>query len=569
MKLAICLLRVSSDRQMQEGRGIDVQKSACDFFAERNGYVFVRYFTEHFSGRKADRQVLEEVIQFVAENEGEISALVVSQIDRFTRAGADVYLFLQKRLRALGVELLDASGVIQQPVNTLEHTGFSYDWSVRSPSRLTETILAEQANAEATQILTRCIGGQIRSASEGFQFKSADYGFRNEKTVTPDGRKRTIMVREDKEAEFIQTMYRLRAEGQLSDKAICERLNGMGYRSRIFRRYDPLTREVVGRGGGVMLTPRQLRDYLKRPVYAGIRVGKWTKQKPMWLPDEVPKLVGIDLFNRANRGTVHITEVHGEILIEKDVAVRAYTKETGDFLLRHIIHCPLCNRPFKASRSRGGSGKRWGYYHCNRGHGYLGINSEQFEDRVAKTVRSITFKKKLIGVLKEIVRDAWVKQNRSDEHAKAQIEDHIANLKSRQKNLLERIERSRTESVQAALENEYEEIDATIRQALKQRAELNQFEDQIDAYFETIRQVVEHPEKWLLGPQTKEGLHKAWGFVFKEPPTWEDMKSRTPRLALPFRFLAASEDEIGELVELLVLESNTVIKHMRSNDLLT
>ena len=563
MKLAICLLRVSSDRQMQEGRGIDVQKSACDFFAERNGYVFVRYFTEHFSGRKADRQVLEEVIQFVADNEGEISALVVSQIDRFTRAGADVYLYLQKRLRALGVELLDASGVIQQPVNTLEHTGFSYDWSVRSPSRLTETILAEQANAEATQILTRCIGGQIRSASEGFQFKSADYGFRNEKTVTPDGRKRTIMVREETEAPFIETMYRLRAEGQLSDKAICERLNGMGYHSRIFRRYDPVTREVVGRGGGIQLTPRQLHVYLKRPVYVGIRVGKWTKQKPMWLPDEVPRLVSIDTFNRANRGAVRITEIHGEILIEQDVKERANTRETGEFLLRHVIHCPLCHRPFKASKSRGGSGKRWGYYHCSRGHGYLGLNSQQFEDRVAKTVRSITFKKKLIGLLKEIVRDAWVRQHKSDEHAKAQIEDHIAKLKARQRNLLERIERSGLESVQAALEGEYEEIDKTIRQALKQLADLNQFEDKIEAYFETIKRVVEHPEKWLLGPQTKEGLQKSWGFVFSEPPTWEDMKSRTPRLALPFRFLTASEDEIGEMVELLDFQSNELMEHLR------
>ena len=98
MKLAISLLRVSSDRQYQEGQGINVQKRTIDYFAERNEYAIVRYFVEHYSGRKADREVLEEIIEYLAKNEGEISALIVSQIDRFTRAGADVYLYLQKQL---------------------------------------------------------------------------------------------------------------------------------------------------------------------------------------------------------------------------------------------------------------------------------------------------------------------------------------------------------------------------------------------------------------------------------------------------------------------------------------
>jgi len=196
-------------------------------------------------------------------------SFIVSQIDRFTRAGADVYLYLQKKLRSLGVELVDASGIIQQPVNTLAHTGFSYDWSTRSPSRLTETIMAEQANAEATQILTRCIGGQIESAQKGFQYKSADYGFQNQKTVTPDGRKRTIMIRDDSEAVYIEMMYSLRSEGILSDEAICHKINQAGYRSRPFRRYDRVTREVIGEGGRVLLTPKQLQKYISRPVSKG------------------------------------------------------------------------------------------------------------------------------------------------------------------------------------------------------------------------------------------------------------------------------------------------------------
>ncbi|WP_026941361.1 recombinase family protein [Hellea balneolensis] len=564
MKLAISLLRVSSDRQYQEGQGINVQKRTIDYFAERNEYAIVRYFVEHYSGRKADREVLEEIIEYLAKNEGEISALIVSQIDRFTRAGAEVYLYLQKQLRSLGVELVDASGIIQQPVNTLAHTGFSYEWSTRSPSRLTETIMAEQANAEATQILTRCIGGQIESAQKGFQYKSADYGFQNEKTVTSDGRKRTIMVKDETEAVHIEMMYTLRAEGHLSDTTICERLNNAGYESRPFRRYDKVTREVVGEGGRVKLTPKQLQKYIRRPVYCGIRIGKWTKRKAIWLPRECPRLVSIDVFNRANRGRIKITEVDNDLVIEENVGKQISTAETGDFLLRHVICCPECNKPFKASKSRGKSGGLFGYYHCSRDHKYFGVNAKVFEDTVAKTVRNIRFKKKLLGVLKEVVRDVWIKHHKADEIVKQQTKAHIEALRKRQTQLVGKISRCASDIVQTALEQEYEELEDNINSAVKQLSEFVNNDVQIETYFQKIKEAVEHPEKWLMNPQSKASTVKAWGFLFEKPPTWSEMESRTPRLALPFRFLTGSETKKGRLVEVASLESNTLIRHVKA-----
>ena len=562
MKLAVCLLRVSSDRQLQEGQGIEVQKRTNDYFAERNSFYIVRYFTEHYSGRKANRYVLEEVIEYIEQSNGEISALIVSQIDRFTRAGADVYLFLQKRLRALGVELLDASGVIQQPQNTLEALGFEYEWSVRSPSRLTETILAEQANAEATQILTRCIGGQIETAKSGYQYKSPEFGYENAQTVTPDGRKRKVMVRKEPEAGWIEAMFRLRAEGVLSDEEICERVNAMGYKSRTFRRYDSVTREVIGIGGGVPLTTKQMHLHIRRTVYCGIRVGKWTHNKPIWLPHEVPRLVSLDTFNRANRGAIVIKVVGDEIILNKNARTRNSTKETGAFLYRHVITCPECKKPVKGSFSKSRSGKRIGYYHCNRSHDHWGVNVKVFESTVAKMVKRFTFKKKLIGLLKEIVRDVWIKHHKADEATKQQITLHIENLRDRQQQLVNRIERSQSASVQKALEGEYDDINATVEEAYSQLSHLENDDIQIEAYFAAIKDAVEHPEKWLLEPQSKEQMQKAWGLFFDEPPTWPEIESRTARMALPFRLLADSEMNESRLVELARSQSNQLIRHM-------
>ena len=563
LKVAIALLRVSSDKQFQHGYGTQIQKQAIDVFAEKNGYVIIHYFVEHYSGWKPDRAMINEIIQFAIEHQGEISALLFYDITRFTRGGPEVYHHLQKTLRSLGTDTVDASGIIQKPVNTMAHTGFEYEWSVRSPSRMTETILAEQAHAEHAQILTRCISGQIETAQSGYQYKSADFGYRNERLMFPDGRKRVVAVRDEDEAPYIEMMFRLRAEGNLSDEEICDALNNAGYRSRTFNRYDSVTREVIGRGGGVLLEPKQLNRHIRRTAYCGVRICKWTHWKPEWMPTEIPRLVSVDMFNKANRGTVNITVLGDEILVEENTKAVCKSKDTDSFRLRHVIHCHECNRPMKASRSRGKSGSRFGYYHCSRSHKYFGVNQQVFEETIGKTIRTFRFKKKLLGLLKEIVRDVWIQHHKADEVMRVKTENHLKSIDLQKEQTLLRITRSGSEAVQIALEAEFERLEQERVQTLKQLADLQEEDDRIEDYFDKIKQAVEHPEKWLLGPLSKTSLVSAWNLVFEDPPTWDDFRSGTLRMSLPFRVLSGSETRKGQLVALLSSESNTLIEHIK------
>jgi len=249
MNLAIALLRVSTDKQFHHGDSLETQRKRVDMVSQRDGMDIVRYFTEHYSGRKTDRAVIDELLKFLDANAGEIQAVYIVQIDRFTRAGSDMYLQLKKQLYNRGVELRDAMGIIQKSINTLEHVGFEYPWSVTSPSRTAEVMQAEYANQEVNQILTRTIGQQIKLAQEGYQTRSADLGFRNVKITKPDGRKATIMEPLEPEATWIRTIFELRASGEWSDEYICERLNNMGFESRAMHRRDKQTGEVIGLTG--------------------------------------------------------------------------------------------------------------------------------------------------------------------------------------------------------------------------------------------------------------------------------------------------------------------------------
>ena len=186
-RFGVALLRVSTDRQFQEGESIDTQRRKTEFVARRERIDIVRFFTEHYSGRKSDRRVLDDLFTFLADNR-DITCVIVGDIDRFTRGGTEIYLSLKRRLRALDVALIDTTGIIQPERNRLEHLGVEYNWSVESPSHYAEIFMAEKARAEASDILTRTIGQQIQLTREGYQCRGANFGFRNERVITEDGK---------------------------------------------------------------------------------------------------------------------------------------------------------------------------------------------------------------------------------------------------------------------------------------------------------------------------------------------------------------------------------------------
>ncbi len=555
MKLGIGLLRVSTDQQYQEGHGIESQKSRCDYYAQTNDITIVRYFIEHYSGRKSDRFVFDDILAFIKAHKDEISALVVGNIDRFTRAGAETYLSLQRMLREEGIELLDASGVIQKPVNTLEHLGVEYEWSVRSPSRLSEVLVAENANSEVSNILTRCIGSQIKVARMGYQFGPSNYGYRNSRETLPQGKVVSVMIAHEQEAPFMRLMFELRAEGILSDQEICDKLNAMGFRTRQRNRFHPETRVLVGKSGGNLLDPKLMQAYIGKPIYCGLRAGKWTNNEFIKIPYDMA-LVSIQQFNQANRGKLTIIENSNgyELINERDRYARC--KDTSEFQLRHIVVCEACNKPLLGSKSRSETGKRMGYYHCSRKHKYIAFNKDTFENDIAKYIGRITYKKKFFGLLKEVARDVWVQKNKSNEQANESIKEHVAGLQMQQANVLSKIQTTGSDIVQKRLEEEYEGLEEIIKKAQKQKSDQSLKESEIEAYFQTLKQVMERPEKYLLAPNSKEQLQKMWRLVFSKPPTFPEIQNGTAEMSLVFRLNALPKVTKSELVGQLTLQWN-------------
>jgi len=530
MNLSVALLRVSTDKQFHHGDSLDTQKQRVDMIAKPNS--------------------------------GEIQIVYIVQIDRFTRAGSDMYLFLKKQLYSRGVELRDTMGIIQKPVNTLEHVGFEYDWSVTSPSRTAEVMQAEYANQEVNQILTRTIGQQIKLAQEGYQTRSADLGFRNVKITKPDGRKATIMEPLEPEATWIRTIFELRASGEWSDEHICERLNHMDFESRTMHRRNKQTGEVIGLTGRKPLSVKQLQRIVRKPIYCGIRVGKWTHGEPIKTPFD--GLISVELFNKANFGAVVISEQDGKLGIEYGQSRKRNShRQNIDFIYRHVVMCPKCSKPFWASKSRGKSGKYWGYFHCARKHTSITISQIEFQKTVGSFLDSLEAKPGFLGLFKEVVRETWVSKNKAREQEIKSIDKHIKNLEIRQSNLLDRLTTSTSKIVQQKLEAEIEEIEKAIKSAQKSKPNLDLVEHQIDQYFVKAKDRLEHPRKYIEKALTKAEIEKAWQTIFASPPTYDEINSGTPVLTLLYRLNRDFDGDKEQLAAHLSENWNTFVEQLR------
>src|SRR5258707_59037 len=84
------------------------------------------------------------IIDYCKSPKNDIQLFIIKSIDRFTRGGSYLYDHLKMQLVRDHVQLIDIYGIIgNQEVNTLEHLGIEYNWSVYSPTKKSEILEAE------------------------------------------------------------------------------------------------------------------------------------------------------------------------------------------------------------------------------------------------------------------------------------------------------------------------------------------------------------------------------------------------------------------------------------------
>lgn len=530
---AVAAIRVSSTKQGTDGDSPEAQKEQLEQFAKAHNITIKKIFVFMESASK-EQQPMQEAIDYCKSPKNNIQLFVIKSIDRFTRGGSYSYDHLKMQLDKYGVKLVDIYGVIgSQKVNTLEHLGISFNWSVYSPTKKSELLEAERSKDELRDIMSRMIGAEIRYARMGYWVREAPLGYVVEKIETPNG-KRCILKPHPVESQWIIKMFELRCRGTLGDHQIVEEINKLGFKTKIDYIRDPKDRtRIIKEHGGNPLEIKGFWKYIQNPVYAGVSAEKWTEGQRV--KGKYAGLVSFDTFNKANRGKNIISEENGVIKIYKRQPPEYLLKKgvrNPDFPYKRIVMCPQCERPLFGSASRGALGKHYPAYHCNkRGH-YFRVTKKDFEDTITNFVKSIKLSQGYIDELVKAVVNEWEKRNKETTKDQINIDTKIMELKTQEKMTVDKIKILTSEVAIKYMEEDLVKVEQQVTDLLEEK------QNAVDAKPTDMRLVMayikyflEHMENLLLEQSNPIFKANCFGVLFDKAPTYQEINSGTPNLA--------------------------------------
>jgi site-specific DNA recombinase len=530
---AVIAVRVSSEKQFQEGDSPEAQREQLKRLANTLDAVVKKTFIFAESGAKAN-QPMQAAIDYCRDPKNNIQLFLIKSIDRFTRGGADFYGPLKKQLDELGVSLIDNYGIIsQQRVNTLEHLGVEYTWSEYSPSQKTEYLEAERAKDELRDILTRMVGAEVRYTRLGYWMRQAPYGFVGEKIETRNG-KRVILKEHPTEGPLLRRMFELKAAGILHDQDIIRDLNKRGFKTRThyIRSKQDRTKIVDSRGGNPL--DKDAMDLLLRnPIYAGINNEKWTDGKPVRTVFD--GLVSTDIFNTANHGKITITDDGNNIFINKEMSP-AHQINKGirnpEFPYRKFVGCSKCGQPMYGSSSKGSNGIKYPGYHCDKGH-YFRVSKQELEDSVVEFVKRITMPKKQIDLITELVTGEWTKRQEAVLQDATSFDERIKELENEADHSIRKIKYLESETVIKYMEKDLVTIEQKIAQLKAERESITSKDTiNISQVVGRVTYFLEHLDQILIKQIDPVKKAQFFGVFFDRIPTYQEIKSGTEKLAL-------------------------------------
>lgn len=530
---AVIAVRVSSEKQFQEGDSPEAQREQLKRLAASLNTVVKKTFVFAESGAKA-QQPMQAAIDYCRDPKNNIQLFLIKSIDRFTRGGADYYGSLKKQLDQIGVSLVDNYGIIsQQRVNTLDHLGVKYSWSEYSPSQKTEYLEAERAKDELRDILTRMVGAEVRYTRLGYWMRQAPYGYISEKVETRNG-KRSILKEHPIEGPLLKRLFELRSTGIKHDSEIIEELNKLGFRTRTHYIRDKHDRiKIVGTRGGNPLDKDAMDLLLRNPIYAGINNEKWTQGQPVRTVFD--GLVDVETFNKANRGKVAIIDDGNDIRVEKEMApVHQVNKgvRNAEFPYRKFVGCSDCGSPLYGSSSRGYNGTRYPAYHCNKGH-YFRVSKQELEDTVLEFVKRITFPPEQVDFICELVQGEWQRRQQVIENDLACFDEQIKELETEVGLIVKKFKFVESETVIKHMEKDLMGIEQRIKELRAEKeAKASQETVNMEQIVGRVKYFLEQLDRILVKQIDPVKKAQFFGVFFKRIPTYEEIKTRTENQAL-------------------------------------
>jgi site-specific DNA recombinase len=361
---AIIYCRVSSERQVTTGHGLDSQEFRCRERARLENLEVVKVFRdEGISGGLFERPAMQDLLKFLDKHPLEKYVIIFDDLARFAR-DLNVHLQLRAELKSRDCKLLCLNFNIED-----------------SPEgEYAENISASSAQYERRKNQRQVIQKMTARVTDGYWAFCNPLGM---KFTTDHEKGGKVLVPNEPYASIYREAIEKFSRYEL----------GTLEETRIFilNKYQEhgIDRKLSIHGTVAILT---------KPLYGGfIKCEKWN----------------VPLIKGRHVGLVH-EDVYHAILerLNKSAKPRLRKDINLDFLLRNYLLCPACLKPYTGSW-HSGRHKNYPYYWCktkgckNR---HLTIPRDKAEADFVELLKKLIPDKKILKLAEAILKDLWNKK---------------------------------------------------------------------------------------------------------------------------------------------------------------
>ncbi len=557
---AVIIARVSAKKSLMNGDSHSDQEKTTELLIKRieaqdnvsikivHVYPITQSASGKFSG-EFELQPLYNVLRLIKKEFPNVKYALLKSVDRQTRAGGDMALFLKKMYLSEDIKLYDSLGIIDHKTyNTLAHLQKEFWWSKKNPTDTMLYLEGERAKNEVTDILTRMIGAEITYTRLGYATMEAPYGLINTKVHTEHG-KRTVWTAHPEESKYVIRIMEMSYEG-FKDSEIIEAVNKMGYKSRVKNRYDSEdTDKIIGKIGGKLLDRKQLARIRENPSYAGYMKHEWLEGKLIKC-QHFDGIVDIELWNGANRGkyTLVVDGKEAQMLERAKNPIRVKKDNHNPlFPFKNVVGCPVegCGKPLSGSAPRNGSGGTTRQYHHAWNHKYWGINADKLEKQIYKLIDNIELKEKYSIALRKKMLAYWETKRGRIIDANLAMSKRLAEIEIREQSLSDKIEFLESPVAIRAMESKLNDLLVEKADIMEKKNKKQEEQVNVQVVINRVTNYLEHIGSTLQNTKDTRKLEVLFALLFEERPTVDDLYFGTAKLSCVFNLNESFLQEIN------------------------
>lgn len=517
--LAIVYARVSTDRQVNEGHGLDTQVERCLQYAKSKGYKVEKIFREEgISGGLFERPAMKQLIQYLEKYPAKEYVIIVDDIKRIAR-GTEVHFQIKKEIYGRG-------SILESPNFRFEET---------PEGKFVETMLAATAELERNQN-TRQVNQKMRARlSQGYYcFKTPPSGYKYTKDIIHG----KIIQPTEPLASIYKDAIESFASGLLNTQLEVKSFIEKEYKHKNHK--DTVSLNKVKR----VLTTILYTGYIEYP--------KW--DIPL-VKGHHKGIITLDTYNKVQEK------------LNKGIKAPIRKDNNNDFPLRGFVLCCHCKKPMTASWHKGRN-KRYAHYFCKNRACWVSKNElprnltknvlnsymhQQFEELLS----NIKPTQEVMDLTKAILKDIWANRSTLEVNQQRKNSIHLIELTEQKNNLVNQISKTNSELLRKEYEHQVESILVEIEN-MKQQSQRTYSSKTFGTACEIVLARIENPiVMWQSDSYRDKRL--LLEMFFDDRVTYDlEVGFGTVNLACLPRLLCLKPEENSRLVEMPGVEPGSV-----------